>query len=344
MAAVSQRGSPGPPKGDRLPVVEYLRGIAALSVAWFHLSNSYDGGWVAASGSLGWLGVDVFFVISGFVIPLSISRGFQGYSVRRLPEFLARRLIRLEPPYVVSIALTLVLWYLSSLAPGFQGHAPDWSVPQLLAHFLYLIPLTDFNWLQPVYWSLAWEFAFYVTMGLTFTVVASAKWRHAWVLAALTTMSLVLLGVVREQALLFVVGIAVFRLKEVDRPAGVMIDLIIAVLAIAAIATCSPKVAVVGLATALAIYASGSSTAPYGVHRALTSLGTVSYSLYLTHVPIGGRVVNLGSRFVDQPFHELLLSLFALAVSLGFAAVFWRFIERPFVAMSRRFNGARREG
>ncbi len=57
---------------EKIHVVEYLRGVAALGVAWFHMTNTYGPGFVASFGSLGWLGVDVFFVISGFVIPYSL--------------------------------------------------------------------------------------------------------------------------------------------------------------------------------------------------------------------------------------------------------------------------------
>jgi peptidoglycan/LPS O-acetylase OafA/YrhL len=42
-----------------------------------------------------WLGVDVFFVISGFVAPYSIASGFSGYTLREFPRFIARRPISL---------------------------------------------------------------------------------------------------------------------------------------------------------------------------------------------------------------------------------------------------------
>jgi peptidoglycan/LPS O-acetylase OafA/YrhL len=57
---------------------------------------------------------------------------------------------------------------------------------------------------------------------------------------------------------------------------------------------------------------------------------------YLLHVPIGGRVVNIGRRFVEGPVRELLLSIVALAVSLLAATTFWKYVEEPAKRASKR--------
>src|SRR5436190_8707485 len=106
----------GPMKTDKLSNVEALRGLASLAVAWFHLTNQYDWNAVRWSGRFGYLGVDCFFVISGFIIPYSLHRA--GYTIGGFPRFMARRLVRLEPPYLVAIALIIALAYVSTWAPG----------------------------------------------------------------------------------------------------------------------------------------------------------------------------------------------------------------------------------
>ena len=78
--------------------VESLRGVAALAVAWFHVTAIHGDSWARSSGHYGWLGVDAFFVISGFVVPYSIARTFPNYTIRDLPNFVLRRATRLEPP------------------------------------------------------------------------------------------------------------------------------------------------------------------------------------------------------------------------------------------------------
>ena len=63
--------------------------------------------------------------------------------------------------------------------------------------------------------------------------------------------------------------------------------------------------------------------------QVLSGLGAISFSLYLLHVPVGGKIVNLGLRWLAGPGGHLVLSLIALAGSLLAATLFWRFVERP---------------
>src|SRR3954470_23823868 len=76
----------------RIPVLDPLRGIAALAVTWFHFTNGRPGylpsGLLKSSGSFGWLGVEVFFVISGFVIPYALWGA--GYRIERLGRFMLK--------------------------------------------------------------------------------------------------------------------------------------------------------------------------------------------------------------------------------------------------------------
>jgi peptidoglycan/LPS O-acetylase OafA/YrhL len=92
--------------------------------------------------------------------------------------------------------------------------------------------------------------------------------------------------------------------------------------------------AIVGGATGL-ILALARLPAP----KILTGLGAISYSLYLTHVPVGGRVVNLGRRLgLEGGLSELSLSLLGLAVSLLFAWVFYKLFEVPATALAHRLS------
>jgi len=72
--------------------------------------------------------------------------------------------------------------------------------------------------------------------------------------------------------------------------------------------------------------------------RAALFLGAISYSLYLIHIPVGGRVINLGQRFGDGDLFDLALVLAGTIVSVVFATLFWRFFEVPALGLSRRIK------
>lgn len=325
---------------DRILVLDQLRGLAALSVAWFHMTNGYDG-WVQHTGSLGWLGVEAFFVLSGFVIPYSLSRLKPAYSLQAFPVFVLRRIVRLEPPYIASVALVVVLAYASALAPGFQGAPFSFDPLQVAAHLFYVIPLTELEWLQPVYWTLAYEFAFYLFIGIAFPFVGRTHqvWRAR--LAALAVLALAAFGVVSPLICLFVMGFAVYRrLSQQEGLAWTCFLLLACTLPM--IFRNAWEGSIVGCATALIILFHERLPAPEGrLGAALTGLGAISYSLYLLHVPIGGRIVNLGGRFVSGDLSELVLSLAALALSVLAAVVFWKLVENPAAAAARKMRGIR---
>ncbi len=324
--------------GGRIEVLDGLRGFAALSVVWFHLTGGSGlfTGWIKASGSYGWLGVEAFFVISGFVIPFSMHRGgYRGFSDAGV--FMLKRLARLEPPYLASLLLTIGLLYASSATPAFHGSAPDISLGRVLLHLGYLNVFFARDWFNPVYWTLAVEFQFYLAMILLFPMLGHADWKRRFgALAVMATLAMAIrdTGLVFAYLGLFALGAGAFQIRV-----GLLRPLLFAVLAASLTAVnlivLGAPAAAVGLVAALAAAFLNLPAIPV-----LGLLGSVSYSLYLIHVPVGGRVMNLAGRLPDV-WHVPALAA-ALVICLAAAYVFHRLFELPAQRLSSGISYARR--
>jgi len=165
-------GRPLPPS-NRIHSVDLLRGVASLAVCYLHLTFSLPNRILKSSGTYGYLGVQVFFVISGFIIPYALARA--NYRLRDYCTFVFKRMLRLDPPYLVVIALIIPLGYLSAMTPGFNGPPYHVSLSQVMLHFAYLNAFFKGNWLNPVFWTLAIEFQYYLMVGLLFPLISSRK-------------------------------------------------------------------------------------------------------------------------------------------------------------------------
>lgn len=323
--------------GQRHAALDLLRGVAALSVAWFHFTNGNDAflpaGGLKPSGQYGWMGVEVFFVISGFIIPFALSRA--QYQIADYGTFLLKRIVRLDPPYLVSIALVIVLGYASSAAPGFRGTAFTFSLPQLLLHLGYINVFFGYPWLNPVFWTLAIELQYYLAIGLLFPLIASPTASVRWgLLAALVALALLFPAsqFLCHWLVLFVMGILTFQFRTAMIARTVYLAALV-LLGLAATYTYGIGVAGVGVATAVVI-----AFVQFGHNSPLLFFGHISYSLYLLHVPIGGRVINLSLRFVHSLTGKCFVLVTALGASLLAAWILHRFVERPAQKWSSRIG------
>lgn len=325
------------PARGRITIVEQLRGLAALSVAWFHFTNGnprfLDDGMLEASGSYGWVGVEVFFVISGFIVPFAMYRA--GYDILAAPRFLVKRLLRLEPPYLVCVVLMVAFAYVSSWVPGFRGQPPSFDPAQLALHVGYLVGFTDYPWLNPVFWSLAIEFQFYLAIALLFPLVANrAAWVRLTSVLALFAISLLPAPDTLLPAYLglFALGLVTFHFYVGWLNRGAFAALL-ALFAIGLSASTSLVIALPSVAAAAALAF---------VHRValrpLVWLGTISYSFYLLHVPVGGRIINLADRFEPGPLGQVGAIVTALTISLAAASLYHRWLERPAQRWSARIR------
>ena len=331
-------------KEGRFTVVHALRGLAALWVALFHVSEAGHianlradlPSWADPIFTAGHLGVAIFFALSGFVITHSVAGASitPGY----LGRFALRRSIRLDPPYWASILFFVGVGYISAQVTG-EAFAPP-SFPQVLAHLFYLQTLLGYQQINWVYWTLTYEIQFYLVLVLL--IMAAQRLRISPPLIVL---------------LPFVATVG-FWLGLVTPPVGLFVDLWHAFLAgvlaywaktnrlalQAFIGVCVLSVAlspndftIVSIVTAIGLCVAFRTGYIYrGLDwRWVQFLGTVSYSLYLIHNPIVGGVSYLSARLIGSDLVTLVLSI---AASVAGAAVFWYLLERPSLALAHRIR------
>lgn len=146
----------------RVEIIDYYRLAAALAVVAFHyLYNGIDNGKVgsishepiAALAQYGYLGVNLFFMISGYVITASAA----GKTAR---QFAVGRALRLYPAFWVALAIT------SGVALFLGGERMGVTPEQFLANLTMVPSLLGQPYVDGVYWTLLYELQFYVAVFL----------------------------------------------------------------------------------------------------------------------------------------------------------------------------------
>jgi peptidoglycan/LPS O-acetylase OafA/YrhL len=122
----------------------------------YHLLGRTDAGWLAKSG---YLGVAVFFVLSGYVITMAV--GTNKITLGFLGRFAARRSLRLDPPYWVNIAVVIALMLVAARV-GVEKPFP--SASTIFVNLIYLQDLLGVQALSSVYWTLCLEVQFYLVL------------------------------------------------------------------------------------------------------------------------------------------------------------------------------------
>lgn len=314
-----------------------LRGLASLAVCIYHiaLGNSllFSGESIVKTiSSYGYLGVEVFFIISGFVVPYSMYKNH--YQWDKLGGFLARRSIRVEIPYITSIFFLLILNYLSSLNSNYKGseYAINWS--DVFANLFYLPDLLQLNWLQPLYYTLKIEFQYYIVIGLIFSLLVSkTDLFRILVFLVLIGFSFISSIDLFKYIGLFLLGIAAFLFKIEKVELKYFLISTIILLGIIFYQFYIDIVIVSALSLAYIFYMNRE-------NKVLTFLGNISFSLYLIHIPIGGKVINYGLRYVNNDFQKFLLFVLALATSIVVAYIFYLLIEKPAMKLSKQIKYA----
>ena len=341
--------------------VDALRGIAALWVVLFHafrgghldlLASILPHWFVAVFFDWGSLGVAIFFVLSGFVIAHSLREA--KIDLAYFGHFSLRRFARITPPYYVSILITLGFALLSSHVKGeaFTPGKTPLSAEKLLAHLFYLQDILQLGHLNDVYWTLCIEIQFYLVfcalLGLAQWLNYSLNLRFsravvfvpAAVLAALFPIGMFDNG--RAVSLLplwygFLLGVFAYwswrdKLKPMYFYFYAALLLTIGILKSQGFVFACVITAIllleVGRANRIQVWLNW---------RWLQFLGRISYSLYLTHVPIIGAMFFIGYKLLHRTaWTEAFCLLLGIFTCIGVATMMWQLIEKPSIKLSQK--------
>jgi len=321
----------------RFHLLDPLRGVAALAVVLYHCVGTHphvSDGLLGRVLLQGWAGVFIFFPISGYCIAAAT----QGSHWHGLRSFVARRWRRIYPPYLASIIFAIAVGF--AALPFSRGSASSFYLPAAgWASILTLTQVfTQFDGrINPVYWSLCYEEQFYIVMALSL-MFTGARARAAYLVAvtvaaiALNLSGWTVPGLFTGFWVPFAAGIGVYYSvgEQMDRRIGALL-LALCVISAAVLPTTGTFVSLFGALVMLALAPFDGWFARHASRawlRPLFVLGLVSYSLYLIHVPVGGRVLNLLTR-VDAPVW--LCAIAGAVSSVLCARLFFKWIERPFL-------------
>ena len=332
-----------------LTSIQSLRGFAALAVCVAHLhavETKFGGAPLLGNWTLsGFAGVDLFFVISGFVM-VWVTRADQGKAAA-LPRFWLARALRIYPLWWLVLSAIVAVWMIKP-AWVYASHLTD---PDILRSYL-LLPAKEFP-LHAVGWTLIHEVWFYLVFGFLLLApkhlfpILLALWAGIVTSAALALPNPTdpFLALIRHPLTLeFILGAGVgilatrniFFVPRLMKLLGAFILLLI-VLTIRdnpniVFEAQWPRVAQFGLPAALIIWGSVGVeltekriSAPWS-----QALGNWSYALYLIHVPVLVAVGRLAAPLSREgPIDNIVVLIVALAGAITASFVLHLMFERP---------------
>lgn len=338
-AAAAQAGDRG-----RLEELDALRGLAALGVVIYHYTTFYQWqhGHLQPLGfgfPAGNYGVHLFFLISGFVIFMTLDRA------RSAADFVVSRFSRLFPAYWAALALTVLVVH--AIGMPAQQHDPV----TVAANTTMLQEILGFEDVDGSYWTLQVELFFYAQMLFWFAL--RQLHRIPWVIAGWLLLTLAHALALRQgwhfsytsRVLLnllyipyFALGILFYRLHVARGSRAVNVALILACLATTRVAYEPVYFTVALFCTAVfALFLAGGLR--WLRHRVFLFLGGISYSLYLLHQAIGFAVIH---RLERLGMHSLAAISLTLCLALVLATLLNRCVERPAMRALRQQWQARR--
>lgn len=344
---------PEPARSQSFWTLQAMRGVAAIAVAFYHthIIIGSESAWIALAVSYGWMGVNFFFLLSGFIIIMAHRRDIGVPS--RAPLYVWRRISRVYPIYCICLSV-----YLAAAYFGIGTPEVSWDWKNLASAYL-LVPIASPVILPlKVAWTLFYEVMFYAAflvlilnkrLGICLIVLwVSAVFANAFLLPNPTQA-----WPIHSWNLYFLIGAGCFYLYQrlptkMGWPMFVCgLVLLVGLLSSGIVDTRLGEaqqhhglILLVALPFALILLGGvlGESHTRPAPRQFSIFLGDASYSIYLVHSP----VISVGAIIVRKLHLEALNGTFvflAVAFLSVVAGVFVHVIvERPMLAWLRQYG------
>jgi peptidoglycan/LPS O-acetylase OafA/YrhL len=317
----------------RLQELDALRGLAALGVLFCHFASTcHRLSILPCDFPYGSYGPHLFFMISGFVILMTLAR------TEHAADFIVSRFSRLYPVYWTSIALTLAVFW------AFPSGDPTPTARQVCVNLSMLQTWLRVPDLEVAYWTLGVELKFYFIMFVLY-LIGRIRSGEPFVLLWLgliadyrlaigfgpPSLSLAKTLLIADYGHLFAAGLIFYQIKMVGHH-WIRHALLAGCLALQVAAGSWESVAMVASFFGL-FYLFVSGRLGWIAVRPMVYLGTISYSLYLIHGCIGSACIPRLPMLWRWP---ALTMAVPLLLSLAAAALMTHGVEQPCLRLIRR--------
>lgn len=348
-----------PARQDHVATLDLLRLAAALAVVFFHYffrgaaaEGALTEGYPAAApfALYGYLGVNLFFLISGFVIAWSAEG-------RAWQEFAIARFVRLYPGYLLCVTISFVI-VMAFGAPLFST-----SLGQYTANLSMFAPALGQPFMDGVYWSILLELVFYGWVTLALLGGVFQKWKlgliFVWLAIAASNELFIESRAIRllfitEFGPFFAAGVLVHHIHAHGRSLPALLLLGAAFLLSCStlsvtqqwmlneygIAVSQPHLVIANVVMH-SLLIGAILLRSYVMPSALTlALGGLTYPLYLLHQKVGYIAINAAAPFAGK--WGAALGCVALMVLISWAI--WRYFERPTQRWAKAWIGGALDG
>ena len=315
----------------RFSELDALRGIAAMAVVFYHYTDRYRDLFGLKPSyfkiEYGYLGVHLFFIISGFVIFYTIENSKNAY------DFISRRFTRIFPIYWVCVTFTFIITWLGDL-PGRTSNVWEYLVNLTMLQTGFNIKSVD-----GVYWSLFCELMFYLLMAVSFKIVNSKRlvyfvviWALLFVVNRIHDIKYVIVQVLNlDWAVYFISGIYFYKIIKGNSN---LLTKLIPAFCLVLIIIFHEKPSELWFISSFFVifYLFVFNKLKFIAIKPLLFLGNISYALYLVHQNMGYIVL----RWLNDSFGLIPgMVVIPVTVSITVAWFLTKYIEKPLIAFFR---------